>query len=188
MGNDSRDKMLETAGLLFRKQGYNATGLNQILSESGTPKGSLYYHFPGGKEQLGEEAMEAAAQDMGRKIYAAFEATASFQEAMEIVIDNAAFDLENSDFECGCPIATVALEATPGRVLEACCTAFQGAQKILENRLLMEGFSSDAAAALATLMFSAYEGAVILSRTQRTAQPLRSLKTTLPLMLGTHTT
>ncbi len=184
MGNESRDKMLETAGLLFRKQGYNATGLNQILTESGTPKGSLYYHFPGGKEQLGQEAMDAAAQEMGRKIYTAFESTKSFQEAMEIIIDNAAADLEDSDFECGCPIATVALEATPGPVLQACCTAFQAAQKILESRLLMEGFSPASSVAMATLMFSAYEGAVILSRTQRTSEPLRSLKTTLPRLLG----
>lgn len=47
-----RDNILRTASRLFRKQGYHATGLNQITAESGAPRGSLYYYFPGGKEEL----------------------------------------------------------------------------------------------------------------------------------------
>lgn len=177
--------MLTTARHLLQTQGYNATGLNQILKVSGTPKGSLYHHFPGGKEQLAVEAIEAAAKEMGGKIYAAFEATSNFHDAMELVIDNGSRELEESNYECGCPIATVALEATPGPVLEACSAAFQGAQKILESRMLMEGFPPDRAESLATLMFAAYEGALILSRTQRDATPLRRLKSTLDQLLGT---
>ena len=184
MGTDSRHKMLETARNLFRTQGYNGTGLNQILKESGAPKGSLYHHFPGGKEQLAIEAMEAAAKEMAGKIFAAFDASSDLMTAMNLIVDNASKELEESNFECGCPIATVALEATPGPVLEVCTAAFLGAQKILESRMLLEGFSPEKAQTLATLMFSAYEGAVILSRTQRDATPLRRLKKALPLLLS----
>lgn len=56
--NQSRERILQTATRLFHMNGYHATGLNQIIKESGAPKGSLYYHFPDGKEQLASEAIE----------------------------------------------------------------------------------------------------------------------------------
>ncbi len=52
-----KDNIVVAAMSLFRRQGYASTGLNQILQESGAPKGSLYHYFPGGKEQLGLAAV-----------------------------------------------------------------------------------------------------------------------------------
>ena len=49
---NTREKILTTAAFLFQKNGYHATGLNEIIKESSTPKGSLYYHFPDGKEEI----------------------------------------------------------------------------------------------------------------------------------------
>src|SRR4029077_6786118 len=57
--SDAKAKAIETAERLFRAQGYAATGLTQILEESGAPKGSFYFHFPGGKEQLAREVLVA---------------------------------------------------------------------------------------------------------------------------------
>lgn len=181
MVNDSKHKMLETARTLLRTQGYNATGLNQILKESGAPKGSLYYYFPGGKEQLAVEALEAAVEEMALKINHAFDTTSSVAEAVALMVDNASQELEESNFECGCPIATVALEATPGPVLATCSQAFAGAQTLLEARMRQRGISQDKASTLSTLMFAAYEGAVVLAKTQRDATPLRKLKNAIPL-------
>lgn len=64
MGNNSntREKFIETASNLFEIKGYNATGLNEILQESGAPKGSLYYHFPNGKEEIALEAIKLAGK------------------------------------------------------------------------------------------------------------------------------
>ena len=58
----SRQKILETAADLFKSQGYHATGLNQIIKESGAPKGSIYHYFPGGKEELAIESIKLAVQ------------------------------------------------------------------------------------------------------------------------------
>jgi AcrR family transcriptional regulator len=55
---DARPRAIATAARLFRIQGYTATGLTQILKESGAPKGSFYFHFPRGKAQLAEEAID----------------------------------------------------------------------------------------------------------------------------------
>ncbi|MGL1418954.1 TetR family transcriptional regulator, partial [Vibrio parahaemolyticus] len=55
---DARTRALETAERLFRTQGFAATGLTQILDESGSPKGSFYFHFPDGKQQLAREVLD----------------------------------------------------------------------------------------------------------------------------------
>jgi TetR/AcrR family transcriptional repressor of lmrAB and yxaGH operons len=60
--SNTKEKFIETASRLFEVKGYNATGLNEILAESGAPKGSLYYHFPKGKEQLALESINSAGE------------------------------------------------------------------------------------------------------------------------------
>ena len=183
MKAEVRQKVLETTRGLMQAQGYNATGLNQIIKESGTPKGSLYHYFPGGKEQLVSEAIKLSAQEMGQKMMGAFDQCCSLSEALEAIVDAGITQLKESGYECGCPIATVALEASPGSVQETCESAFRGAQTLIESRLLMDGFKPEKAKALATFMFSAYEGALMLSRTQRDVHPLENLKTMIPQLL-----
>ena len=183
MKADVKQKVLDTTRGLMRSQGYTATGLNQIIKESGTPKGSLYHYFPGGKEQLASEAINISAQEMGRMLLTAFEQSDTLIQAMESIIDVGVKELVASDFECGCPIATVALETKPGLVQEACQSAFGAAQALIESRLLMEGFEPERAQVLATFVFGAYEGALVLSRTQRNVAPLEGLKKVLPSVL-----
>ena len=65
---NTKEKFIETASRLFEIKGYNATGLNEILAESGAPKGSLYYHFPKGKEQLALESINLAGEKIKNKI------------------------------------------------------------------------------------------------------------------------
>jgi len=64
---DVRANILTAMARLIEKQGYHATGLNEIIRESGAPKGSVYYYFPGGKEQIGAEAiLESSRMIAGR--------------------------------------------------------------------------------------------------------------------------
>lgn len=73
---DTKEIILQCATRLFQRQGYNGTGLNQIIEESGAPKGSIYYHFPNGKEEIAVESiammrkmlMEGAEKDLAEKI------------------------------------------------------------------------------------------------------------------------
>ena len=63
-GGASREAFIASTGRLLRRQGYAATGLNEIVSRSGAPKGSLYFHFPGGKEELAAAAMERTGEEL----------------------------------------------------------------------------------------------------------------------------
>jgi TetR/AcrR family transcriptional repressor of lmrAB and yxaGH operons len=75
--SDAREKAITTAARLFDRQGYHGTGLAQIIKESGSPRGSFYFHFPDGKEQLGIEAVHAARAQGDRLISTAVSACPS---------------------------------------------------------------------------------------------------------------
>ena len=67
--SDARANILLTMARLIEKQGYHATGLTEIIRESGAPKGSLYYYFPEGKEQIGVEAIIAAGRIISGRLH-----------------------------------------------------------------------------------------------------------------------
>ena len=71
---NTRERILHTASGLFQRQGYHATGLNQVLAEGKAPKGSLYFHFPRGKEQLAAEAVTAGAHEVRDELRDALDA------------------------------------------------------------------------------------------------------------------
>ncbi len=56
-----RDRMIEAAIGLMRRSGYSGFGINEVLFESGAPKGSMYHYFPGGKREIAVEALGAYA-------------------------------------------------------------------------------------------------------------------------------
>src|SRR6266536_309919 len=64
--SDSKEKTLAAATKLFCRRGYHGTAMHDILSESGAPRGSLYFHFPGGKEEIAEGAVALGAQNCDR--------------------------------------------------------------------------------------------------------------------------
>src|SRR5919204_6864300 len=59
---DARERMIESAALLFRRQGIEGTSFADVLEHSGAPRGSIYHHFPAGKSQLAEEATRYAGE------------------------------------------------------------------------------------------------------------------------------
>ena len=72
-GSDSKEKTLIAAARLFRRQGYHGTALHDILEAAGSPRGSLYFHFPKGKEEIGEMALTLAGEGVRQAIAAAAE-------------------------------------------------------------------------------------------------------------------
>ncbi|WP_436493530.1 TetR/AcrR family transcriptional regulator [Actinokineospora sp. HUAS TT18] len=173
---DTRERTLRTAATLFRTQGYHGTGLNQILAEGGLPKGSLYFHFPGGKEQLAAEAVTLAAGELCDWVRTTLAAAPDPASGLDAVIAGLAEHLAASDFQRGCPIGTVAPDG--GDVVRAACaTAFASWHAVTRDFLVHHGVPH--ADALATTVLAALEGAQLLARTTHDTAPLYAVGATL---------
>jgi AcrR family transcriptional regulator len=174
----SRDAFIDTTAQLLRRQGYASTGLSEIVARSGAPKGSLYFHFPGGKEQLALAAMQRAGEQLRDAIAAILASSDDLGEALARLLDALAAGLERSGYRDGCPIATVALElASDSETLRAgACSAFDSWLEPLERRLTAEGLDAPAARRRALHVLSAIEGALILARATRELAPLEAVR------------
>src|SRR3954453_12156456 len=99
MPRPSRERLLDSAVDLLQRQGYHGTGLNELLERSGAPRGSLYHYFPGGKEQMGAEAI-ARAGGRGAPAWVPLPAAKpAVADAGEALAGLLAAGLEASDFE-----------------------------------------------------------------------------------------
>lgn len=172
MANTTKHKegLVRAAMRLFRQQGYASTGLQQILAESGAPKGSLYHYFPGGKEELGAAAVGLAARLMGEmlsELAAHHKRPAPFVKAYCAVMSRW---MEESDFRSGCPIATTMLETTPHspELTRVGNDAFDGWIAIIAPIFIADGASM----AKAQTLISAMEGALLLARVRRSPRPI----------------
>ena len=183
--SDSKGKTLAAAATLFRQQGYHGSALHDILVASGSPRGSLYFHFPGGKEQIGAAALALSAEAVREGIAQAAEASESAEIFLVRIVRAMAADLERSDFKEGCPIATTALETSAQ--LEALGTAarnaFQKWELEIKRGLFRFGLSAGDADIVATMALSQIEGALLLARTHRSLTPIHRAEQALKCLL-----
>jgi TetR/AcrR family transcriptional regulator, lmrAB and yxaGH operons repressor len=162
----------------MRRRGYAATGLNEIVARSGAPKGSLYFHFPGGKEELAAAAMAHAGDTLAVAISQLLDSDRELGPALGSLVDAMAAGLEHSNFADGCPLATVTLDAAgeSEQVRVAVAAAFDAWLSAIEQRLRAEGFDRADAQRRALLVLSALEGALILARAKRDVAPLTAVR------------
>jgi TetR/AcrR family transcriptional repressor of lmrAB and yxaGH operons len=186
MADSCRQRMVETTARLLWSQGLRATGVDQIVRESKAPRGSIYFHFPEGKEQLAVAALRAAGAEMTANITEAL-AHRDGVTAIRRFVASYANEMETSDFHHGCPIATVALEAAAVSppIREVCATVFAEWEDLLSARLERDGFDRRRARKLAVITLSSLEGAMILSRARKSTSPLRDVAEHLAGVLAT---
>ena len=175
---------MAAAALLFRQQGFHGTALHDVLAASGAPRGSLYFHFPGGKEEIGEAALMLAGEAVRARIAHAAEASGSAEIFLTGIVQAMAADLEKSGYRNGCPIATTALEtAAQSEVLaRAARAAFESWEQEIARGLVRFGAKEDDAAIAATTILSQVEGALLLARTYRSIEPLRRAEIAVKLL------
>lgn len=172
-----RDNIVRTAMRLFRRQGFAATGLQQIIAESGAPRGSLYHYFPDGKDELAVAALELAAAMVATMLEDCLARTRSASGFVSAVTDQYAEWMVEGEFASGCPIATITLECAPHNpaITEAGERAFDRWITIAQGAFARSGSNARQARQDAEAFFAALEGALILARVRRSDKPLRSV-------------
>jgi TetR/AcrR family transcriptional regulator, lmrAB and yxaGH operons repressor len=173
----SRAALAQTAATLFRRQGYAATGLNQILDEAGVKAGSLYHHFPQGKQQLAAAVVDAAGADIEQLLRRFLATGRSVADIVDRWIDLLVAGLAG-DQRDGCPIEPIATESVNASPLvrAASARAFKGWCAAIEDRLRSEGWSDNDAETVALAVISLIEGALILSRIAGDPAALKAAK------------
>jgi TetR/AcrR family transcriptional regulator, lmrAB and yxaGH operons repressor len=173
----TRTRLLDTAGQLFRAQGFHATGLDEVLRLSGTPKGSLYHYFPGGKDQLAIAALDHVVTQMKQRMLTLLASSDDPPKALRTLLDFMAKSLAESDFRNGCPVAALTVDVACDRdsVREACERCFNIWLEVLAEHFKRAGHAERRAKNLAVLFLAALEGGAILSRAQKNVAPLNAI-------------
>jgi AcrR family transcriptional regulator len=174
MAGDTKERILDSSGELFRRQGYMGTGVKEILAEAGAPFGSLYHHFPGGKAELGAEAVRRSGFLYGLLLGEFAGPEVELARGIRDFFAGAAQTLVETDYADACPIATVALEtsSTDEKLRQACADVFNAWIEGGTERFAIEGIPRDQARVLVIQMLAALEGAFVLSRALRTTEPV----------------
>ena len=170
----TREKIVRAAQRLLAQSGLSGAGLNQVIAASGAPRGSIYYHFPEGKAQWVAEALNAYGEHFCNLAGEMLSRKGDFGENLEALLLNLADGMEKSKCAYGCPIGAVILDLDQSseNLREVCARTVLQWQAIFQLHLSALGVkrSQD----LASFILSAIEGALMLSRMESSARPLRS--------------
>lgn len=174
--SDAKTRFIDTAVILFQAHGYHGVGLSEIIAKAKAPKGSFYFHFPGGKEELAEHAVRSAGGYIIHVLNKSFRDAPSFQAGAQLMIARLYDSFEASGWTLGCPITSVLLDTTP-----------KSERLSLAIKEVMEGWIGSFAEqitrfyperdgrAFALKILVSLEGAWILARMLRSREPFEQV-------------
>ncbi|BBY20758.1 TetR/AcrR family transcriptional regulator [Mycobacterium stomatepiae] len=168
--------MISAARRLFREHGYLGTALSDVIAESGGPRGSLYFHFPGGKEELATEVALQHAAEIVASVNRAAGATETAAEFVDNFIGHFRDEIVASDYRRGCAVAPIVLETTPASkpLSDVTRRGFGDVISTVAARLEEKAIERERARELARGIVTSMEGALIVSRALRDPQPFDS--------------
>jgi AcrR family transcriptional regulator len=170
----TRERILDVTAELFRRHGYTGTGIKQVVTSANAPFGSVYHHFPGGKEQLGGEVIRRAGAMYYELFETIFGAAADPASGVDDFFLGAAEVLRATDYEDACPIATVALEvaSTNEPLRQATAEVFDSWIAGVTHHLTRAGIAEERSRALAIELIAVLEGAFVLARALKSTEPV----------------
>lgn len=185
-GEETRARLIAGTRNLIEAQGYFGTGLNQIVAESGAPRGSLYFHFPEGKDQLVAAALVQAGQEIEELLRTPVGRDSGATALVDRLVEVFAARLEESDYTKGCPVATVGLEVAGGNeaLRRVCAEVYGSWQRVLTERLVADGFGPAEAETASGQALALLEGAVLLARVRHDRRPLEDARHAVRHLLG----
>ncbi|KZX22325.1 TetR/AcrR family transcriptional regulator [Rathayibacter tanaceti] len=170
MAEGVREAMIREAWFLIAERGLEGMSTREVLARTGAPRGSVYHHFPRGRTELIELAIDHSRQWMQDQI-AAMQARTP-REVVSGYIDIWRRVVEGTDFRAGCAMAGATTGGHDPAILDQAEAAFTATGEALAARLEQAGVAPDEAAQRASFLVIAAEGAVILARARRSSDPL----------------
>jgi AcrR family transcriptional regulator len=174
-----RERIVFSAAQLIRRNGVAGTGLRDVVAHAEAPRGSLQHYFPGGKEQLVNEAVDWAGRYASERV-------GKFVAALPRPVPSRLFaamvrqwidDLRANDYGAGCPVAAATVDCAHGveSTRTATAAAFAAWRRPIARALRDMGVPAGKTDSLATLMISALEGAILISRAEHDVRALKAV-------------
>jgi AcrR family transcriptional regulator len=171
-----RDRMVFSAAQLIRRHGVTATGVREVVAHAHAPRGSVQHYFPGGKEQLVNEAVDWAGRYAGARIerFQSRMAHPTPARLFAAMVRQWTDEYRAEGFGAGCPLAaaTVDCAETAETTRAHLAVALDAWRRPLASALAGMGVPPRKAPAVATVMISALEGAIVLARAEQDVRPL----------------
>jgi TetR/AcrR family transcriptional repressor of lmrAB and yxaGH operons len=181
---DTRDRIIRSSLELMRRRGYAGTAISDIVNESKAPRGSVTFHFPGGKEEIAAEVVDLMTRDILDHVDRAAEHATTAAAVVRAQITEIGDLLESSGWVAGCPVAPITVElADDSEVIRrACAHFFSMWQASLARRLADRGLDDARATRVAAMAVYAVEGALTVSRADRDLDPLHTVADEISLL------
>ena len=180
MAEGVRERMVLSAVVELARHGTQGASFAQVLARAKAPRGSVYHHFPDGKQELVQAALDYMAVDgLGALDSALAGDGTTVEQVIDAFVEMWRGVLSRSDFSVGCSVLGVTVTTDDGALRERAARVFAAWHARLAELLAATGLSQADAAMLATMMIASTEGAVVLARAQRSLSPLETVHTEL---------
>lgn len=165
----TRERMIDAAHTLYRRRGYLGTSFSDVITTSGAPRGSVAFHFPGGKDELAIEVMAKQRTDMIKWLRSLAAESASPQQLISRMLTGTRDRLIDSDYRDGCPLAVVVIEgARASQGLQTQATfAVESVIETLATLLQALGATAGQAEQWSVAVMTGYEGALVVCKATR---------------------
>ncbi|OBA63323.1 TetR family transcriptional regulator [Mycobacterium sp. 1100029.7] len=173
--SDAKHRMISAATELVRERGYSATAFADVLQASGAPRGSVYFHFPGGKAELAAEAARAHAHNQIAIIDSVADASQSAEQLVERYVELGRKGMIASNYSRGCGVAPLVIEGAADGLGEVTKQAFSEMVARLAFHFIAFGVERADARTLADAVIAGVEGAMITSRALRSPAPYHAV-------------
>jgi TetR/AcrR family transcriptional regulator, lmrAB and yxaGH operons repressor len=182
---DSRASMVRSAAALIRTRGVSATSFSEVLADSGAPRGSIYHHFPNGKEQLAGDAIRWTSERVLAHQRTCPATTAA--GVLDCFIDMWRQTVRASGGAAGCVVAGVAIDSAAGEpgLIDVVRATFRSWVDLLVEQLQAVGVPAERARPIAMATLAGMEGALILCRAENGIGPLETVAEELKRLLPT---
>jgi len=176
----TRDTLVRVGADIIARHGFNATGINAVLSAAGVPKGSFYYYFAS-KDNFGLAVIDTFAQEYDAKLEAILgDTTAPPLDRLRHYLKSGMADMSSCEFSLGCLIGNLGQELSAQNELfrARLDQVFRGWEKrlvaCLEAACQVGDLDADQdLEALAGFILAGWEGAILRAKMAKSLQPMQ---------------